>query len=117
GDPSFEHVADLDEQLAIRIADLRAIELTFGLAAEIDEHGLLADRDHGAFDHVADARALGAARLGAFALGEHRREVFFVVGHVPGGYSARPAATTSARLHLTERGLNGRVIGTAVGQR
>jgi hypothetical protein len=99
GDPSLDDVADLDQQLALGVADLAAVEHALGLPADIDEHRGLTDRDDLALDHVARAGAL-LLRLGFAALGfsEHRGEVFVLVGHGPrtllgealGGY---------ARLH------------------
>src|SRR5262249_13099975 len=68
-DTGVDGVADLDQELALGVADLGAVELSFRLAADVDKHGLLADRDHLAGDLVTGAWALGPGA--ALALGEH----------------------------------------------
>ena len=77
-DARLDRIADLDEQLALAVADLRTLECALGLASDIDEHRVLAERDDLARHHIADLRALGAFRAG-FGSGEHRGKVFFVV--------------------------------------
>ncbi len=54
----LDDIARLDQQLAVLVGDLAAIERALGLAADVDEHRVLADRDHGAADLIAGARAL-----------------------------------------------------------
>ena len=103
GDARLDRIADLDEELVLVIGDLRALELPFGFAAEVDEHGMFADRDDLALDRVADARALGTPRLVLLGVSEHRGEVF-VVGHE--GREATREPPVSARPGRGWRGLN-----------
>ena len=83
----LDRVAELDQQLALGVADLGPVELALRLAADVDEHRLLADRDHLAADLVTDAGALRAWSA-ALALGEHRSKVFVLIGHARALYAA-----------------------------
>src|SRR5262249_20379049 len=83
-------VTDADAEPAVGVAHLGDVDHALGLGAEVDEDGVVPDRDHPPAHGLADLRLLAPRRRLPVVLGEERREALRVVRHALRRAAARP---------------------------